>query len=158
MEILKKRGVLESRQGSGYFPKTQNIENDLLQLRRMSEKFADMGIPYNVKILPIEQVPANEVVAQNLNITLNEPVYKICRIFYHEDKNIIIEKSYMPVRLFPSLTEENLYVKLDFIESETEYKIVSAFQRIRAVGADAFLVKNFNVPINRTLKESYMHN
>lgn len=104
LEILRREGILYSKHGSGTYliDSTRKIENDLSELRSLSEMIRNAGIVECVPQLTISyEYPSSEV-AQMLHISTEDSVCVIKRTRYSDAGAICSSVNYIPA----SLTDE----------------------------------------------------
>lgn len=132
LDTLEKRGAIFQQRGSGIFVRRQRREGyvSLLINRGFSANFKEREIRY--KALKVEQTVADEEVANNLHINVNDPVYEIERIVYMDGEKLCKEVSYFPVEVVPYLNKEIAEQSI-FHYLETAYKMNISF-------ADVYLV------------------
>ena len=132
LDTLEKRGAIFQQRGSGIFVRRQRREGyvSLLINRGFSANFKEREIRY--KALKVEQTVADEEVANNLHINVNDPVYEIERIVYMDNEKLCKEVSYFPVEVVPYLNKEIAEQSI-FHYLETAYKMNISF-------ADVYLV------------------
>ncbi|MCT7790611.1 MAG: GntR family transcriptional regulator, partial [Lactobacillus crispatus] len=79
----------------------------------------------------------DEKVQEYLDINQAEPVYDIVRLRIYDDQPLMIEHTYMPVKLVPNLTKDILYGSIyDYMHEKLKLKFGHAYRRIKAVKAD----------------------
>ncbi|EEJ71161.1 GntR family transcriptional regulator [Lactobacillus ultunensis] len=80
-----------------------------------------------------------------LNIDQTEPVYDIVRLRIYEEEPLMIEHTYMPVKLVPGLTKDVLHASVyDYMHKKLNLKFGHAYRRIRAVKANKYDEKYLN--------------
>lgn len=81
----------------------------------------------------------DEQMQKNLEIKKTEPVYNILRLRLYNDKPLILEHTYMPVKLVPDLDESILHKSIyDYIHKNLNLKFGHAYRKIRAVKPDKY--------------------
>ncbi|MCF0146865.1 MAG: GntR family transcriptional regulator [Clostridium sp.] len=136
LDLLVTEGLIVKRRGSGTFVKdiSQN-EIDNLSIKNQFAGFTATMVGHNVetKILDFKIINAEDKVAENLKIEKDDFVCLIHRVRYVDGKAIVIEKTYMPLYLFPSIkrvdVEGSIY---SYIEDKLKYKIQSCHSTVRA--------------------------
>ena len=102
-------GLLYSQQGKGTFvaPRKFRIE----WAHEMAGFHADMarrGLQVKVRVLEQAVVPADQRVAEELNLRLGDPVVKIVRLRFADEQPFDIATNYTPWVIFPGLEKEDL--------------------------------------------------
>lgn len=102
-------GLLYSQQGKGTFVAPRKFRIEWAQ--EMAGFHADMarrGLAVKVRVLEQKIVPADQRVADELSVTLGDPVVKIVRLRFVEEKPFDIATNYTPWVVFPGLEKEDL--------------------------------------------------
>lgn len=87
----------------------------------------------------------NENIQKYLCLKHSEPVYNIVRLRIVDDSPLIIEHTYMPVKLVPNLDENILHKSIyQYIHKELKLKFGHAYRKIRACKADQYDQKYLN--------------
>lgn len=108
LEQLRREGILYSKHGAGTYllDSTHKIENDLSELRSLSEMIRGAGIvECTPEVTITDEQPAEEV-AQMLRIENNEPVCVIKRTRYSESGVICSSVNYVPASLADDLDRD----------------------------------------------------
>ncbi len=137
LDILRKEGIIFSRQGSGTYIK-QNV-NLLAKLDTMSDEYvgltkstAGKGV-ITSEIIDFDIRFPNELEQKNLLITAHEPVYEIRRLRFLNKQPLLLEYTIMPNSCIPGITESVLYHSIySYIEEELKLVIGAATRHIRA--------------------------
>ena len=67
-----------------------------------------MGKHPETKILAFKKIEATKYLAGHMNVQLGEPLFQLDRLRLADDLPMMIEKSYLPVKLFMTLSRELL--------------------------------------------------
>ncbi len=105
-------------------------------------------------------MPAPPAIASQLRIQINERIYFSRRVRYVEGKPLMLEDSYMPVKLFRTLSLAHLEgSKFDYIEQECGICISGNYESLTPVLADKQLATVLNIeehtPLLRITSLSY---
>ncbi|MBR0600196.1 GntR family transcriptional regulator [Sinanaerobacter chloroacetimidivorans] len=105
LELLRREGILYSKHGAGTYllDDTHKIENDLSELRSLSEMIRNAGIEEGAPKLTITSEYPSAEVAQLLRLTKEESVCVIKRIRYSEAGAICSSINYIPGTLADEL-------------------------------------------------------
>lgn len=105
LDILAKSGYIERRQGSGIYVK-MNADNikERIPLNGNSARFPKNQL--HTRVIQFDIVRSPKDVAEKLQITTEDFVYKIERVRILKNKPIIIEYVYMPISVIPGLTKQ----------------------------------------------------
>ena len=126
-------GLLYREKGRGTFVSSPKLEQSLNSLTSFTEDMLSRGYKPSSKILVFEKhIPSNEI-AKDLLLDEGEEVYLVMRIRNADEIPMAIERTYIPVKLFPNLDEEKLdgsFYRL--VEMDYGYKIGHAIQELEA--------------------------
>lgn len=135
LDMLVQEGMLHRKRGLGSFVMSKSSihkrtllqEDELLGLTRsVKEKVKS-------KVLEFELMFADEKIAQNLNINVNDSVYNILRLRLIDGKPCILERTYMSTNLINGIDMKVLEGSIyNYIEQNLGYKIASAKKMTRA--------------------------
>lgn len=141
---LVNEGKLCRKRGYGTFVTEPKIERKVARLVSFYTNMEEAGLRPSSVILQKKVVQATDTARDILNLQKGEMVVKIIRLRLANDEPIAIGKSVIPVRLCPSLAEENLDgvgSLTQFMEQKGGCKIAYAEQRMQAVDADSYQAK-----------------
>ncbi len=102
-------GLLYTVQGKGTFVAARKFRIEWAQ--EMAGFHADMarrGLQVKVRVLEQAIVPADQRVAEELNLQPGDPVVKIVRLRFVDDQPFDIAANYTPWAVFPGLEKEDL--------------------------------------------------
>ncbi|MCO7176265.1 GntR family transcriptional regulator [Sporolactobacillus kofuensis] len=133
MELVN-AGILVRIKGKGTFVANHyKIEKNLLGLDGFSEDMIRRGMTPGSQILDFSRTLPSSNVSKHLGLKTSEEVFEIKRVRLANDEPIGIEISYLPVRVFPELTEKKADPSLyQYIEKECGLKIHHAEQSLEA--------------------------
>ena len=130
---LVSSGLLYREKGRGTFVSSPKLEQSLNSLTSFTEDMLSRGYKPSSKIINFEKlIPPNEI-AKDLLLDEGEEVYFVMRIRNADEIPMAIERTYIPVKLFPNLDEEKLdgsFYRL--VEMDYGYKIGHAMQQLEA--------------------------
>ncbi|USS86063.1 GntR family transcriptional regulator [Fructilactobacillus cliffordii] len=111
LSILAQQGVIFKKRGSGTFVNPLYLKNKSI----FRYEGSNLGITNNLKtegyepsirVLDFQVIPAPAEVKESLFLQDEEFVYEIKRLRLLNDQAIIIETSYIPIKIAPALTRE----------------------------------------------------
>lgn len=147
VSLLIEWGLVERRHGSGTFLVKKDIHQETTHLTGMVEVMNTQGKSVVSKVLTFEIIPAPPAIAWQLRIPPNTQIYFSRRIRFVEGKPLMLEDSYMPVKLFRTLSLAHLEgSKFDYIEKECGIVISGNYESLTPVLADKQLAMSMNVP------------
>ena len=120
---LEREGYIYRKQGKGTFVAVRPIEQKLTKLYTLREGIAAKGmVPLN-KILSFKSISPDKKVQTALALSDSDKVYELIRCCYASDIPYALETSYIPVSLYPDMTE-------DMIAENGLYKTMQSFNII----------------------------
>ncbi len=148
------------RHGSGTFVARKDVHHETTNLTGLVEVLRRQGKEVQSQVLQFEVMPAPPAIASQLRIQINERIYFSRRVRYVEGKPLMLEDSYMPVKLFRSLSLGHLEgSKFDYIEKECGITISGNYESLTPVLADKQVASLLNVaeqtPLLRITSLSY---
>ena len=140
LQELEREGVIVRRKGKGTFIAEPKIVEGLVEkLTGFYGDMVDKGLKPQTRVLRQTVIPADEKVAQYLEIPVGTQVVEIYRLRSVNDEPIQIVTTYIPYELCPKcaevdLTDRSLY---EFLEKECQLFIARGRRFIEAVSANA---------------------
>ncbi|MFP3357359.1 GntR family transcriptional regulator [Planococcus sp. SIMBA_143] len=126
-------GLLYREKGRGTFVASPKVEQPLNGLTSFTEDMESRGMVPSSKLIGFEILEPEIDVAHELQLEQGDQVYFVERIRFADDKPMAIERTFLPVKRFPNLTEESFGGSLyAVIETEQQLKISRATQRMEA--------------------------
>ncbi|AUD15353.1 MULTISPECIES: GntR family transcriptional regulator [unclassified Planococcus (in: firmicutes)] len=126
-------GLLYREKGRGTFVASPKVEQPLNGLTSFTEDMESRGMVPSSKLIGFEILEPESDVAQELQLSHGDQVYFVERIRFADDKPMAIERTFLPVKRFPDLTEESFQGSLyAVIENQQQLKISRATQRMEA--------------------------
>lgn len=107
---LEARGVLEripGRQG-GTFIRQPRIECDITGLAGFTEQLRRGQLRATARIVSTDVVSASRMTAKALELSCGAEVYEVVRVRMARQQPLALERSYLPVELFPGLLSKRL--------------------------------------------------
>lgn len=130
---LVNEGLLYREKGRGTFVAVPKVEQPLNGMTSFTEDMQARGLVPSNKLLSFEKMMPDQNIAKELRLDRKEEVYLVERIRYADEKPMAIERTYLPVKLFPKLSREALKGSLySLIEQEQKQSISHASQRMEA--------------------------
>ena len=126
-------GLLYREKGRGTFVANPKVEQPLNGLTSFTEDMESRGMRPSSKLIGFEILDPESDVAQELQLNDGDQVYFVERIRFADGKPMAIERTFLPVKRFPDLTEESFQGSLyAVIENNQQLKISHATQRMEA--------------------------
>ncbi|HEX4501604.1 MAG TPA: GntR family transcriptional regulator [Scandinavium sp.] len=146
VELLIEWGLVERRHGSGTYVLKKDIYQQTTNLTGMVEVMMTQGKTVISKVLAFEVIPAPPAIASQLRIPVDTQVHFSRRIRYVDGKPLMLEDSYMPVKLFRTLSLAHLEgSKFDYIEKECGITISGNYESLAPILADKQLAMSMNL-------------
>ncbi|TDL31861.1 GntR family transcriptional regulator [Jeotgalibacillus sp. S-D1] len=135
---LVNEGLLYREKGKGTFVSDEKIEQPLQGLTSFTEDMLSRGMEPSNELLSFETLTPSPDIANKLHIQNMEEVYLVKRIRHADRRPMAIESTYIPVKLFPSLTSAKVLGSFyQYIQEEEQLAIGGASQFIEAALADS---------------------
>ena len=126
LDLLVSWGLVERRHGSGTFVSRKDVHHETTNLTGLVEVLRQQGKEVQSKVLQFEVMPAPPAIASQLRIQVDERIYFSRRVRYVDGKPLMLEDSFMPVKLFRNLSLAHLEgSKFDYIEQTPLLRITS---------------------------------
>ena len=122
---LQQEGMIHSVPGLGTFVSDHRMSKRLTFVS-FSQEVIERGMTPSSKIVSaIKTTVKDQVVAESLNISLGDPVYKVERVRFADKIPMALEESYISAALIPGLLDQNLSESLYDILKNTYEKPVT---------------------------------
>lgn len=163
---LKEEGYVISEQGKGVFLVKPKFEQSLLRFYSIGREMQNKQLDFRTKVLSKEITKPTKGIQEALDILEEEDLNKIVRVRYLDNEPLIIESIFIPVKICPSLLEENLedIPLYDILEGKYKLRILKVRETLEPVllkreeakilgiktGLPAFLVERVTYLIDET--------
>lgn len=122
---LQQEGMIHSVPGLGTYVSDHRMSKRLTFVS-FSQEVLERGMTPSSKIVSaIKTTVKDQAVAESLNISLGDPVYKIERVRFADKIPMALEESYVSASLIPGLLDQNLSESLYEIFKNTYEKPVT---------------------------------
>lgn len=145
---LVNEGLLERRQGAGTFVARPKISYDASELISYDQALRSRGTKIAKQLLEFSEVQASQRLAENLQIEIGQPLYRVVLLHLGNQVPMIIERAFFPCTRCPDLQEYDLE-KTSIYDLLTErYGMGPAVidQTLEAVVAEDIIAKQLRVP------------
>lgn len=130
---LVNEGLLHREKGRGTFVASPKVEQPLNGLTSFTEDMKARGMAPSNKVIHFGKGLPEPDIAGELHLVAGEEVFTVERIRYANEKPMALERTYIPVKLFPDLSERDLAGSLySLIEQQQQLAISHASQRMEA--------------------------
>ncbi len=109
LKELEGLGYIYKRQGKGTFVSNLWKERqDLADIYSFTKQMQDIGKSPKTQLLKFEVLSADTLVANQLDINLQEKIIRMDRLRIADNETMMIETTYLPYKLFPTLTSTDI--------------------------------------------------
>lgn len=130
---LVNSGLLYREKGRGTYVANPKLEQPLMGLTSFTEDMRARGMEPSSKVLRFEKIVPPFDIASDLLLEQGEEVFFVVRIRSANDKPMAIERTYIPVKIYPELDEKKIMGSLyALIEAKFHQKIGNAIQQMEA--------------------------
>lgn len=130
---LVNSGLLYREKGRGTYVANPKFEQPLMGLTSFTEDMRARGMEPSSKVLRFEKIVPPVDIAHDLLLERGEEVFFVVRIRYANAKPMAIERTYIPVKIYPDLDEKKVMGSLyALIEARFHQKIGNAIQQMEA--------------------------
>lgn len=131
IKLLVQEGLLYKIQGSGTYVSDNKFEHNIYSLRGFTEEMHALNKPTRNKVLTFSLTKPDARIQQILGLEDGEEVFFVRRQRYVEETPLVVENTYLPVKLFPDLSYELMEgSKYEYIEKVKQMKIKESFQEV----------------------------
>ena len=131
---LINRGYVQVRQGSRVRVIYEPVERNVFKIggiESFKEAATRNGFSYSTKVVKLEEIVADEEIAEKTGFKVGEELYDVRRVRYINDKDLIFDKNYFLVSAAHGLTEEiaenSIY---DYLENVLKMKIMTSKRKM----------------------------
>ncbi|KIS03663.1 GntR family transcriptional regulator [Paucilactobacillus wasatchensis] len=138
LNMLAQQGIIFKKRGSGTFINPLYLKNQSLFNYEgtnlgVTDSFHLEGKKPTVKLLDYQVVPASKELQQDLFLNDNDFVYQVKRLRLFDDKPIIIETGYIPIKVVPALTPDVVKGSIfNYLEDVEGKSVTKSFMSILA--------------------------
>jgi len=151
--VLTEQGLIKSQHGIGNFVTRPMLEQPVDILVGFSDNMLKKGIQPSARLLDLKATGADQLLANEFQIPLGEPVFAIRRLRLADKMPAALEYSYFPQRYVPGLDQHDLERRSIYAILAEEYNIVlaGAVQTLEPVVALAYQAKLLEIPAGAPL-------
>lgn len=145
LQTLEAAGVVYRVQGAGTFVSGSKVSKTL-RLTSFTEDMHDRGITPGSRVIAADEVLSGIAVANDLQITPDDPVLRLVRLRLADDEPMCLETTYLASKLAPNLLAEDLSTSLYDRLDRLNLRPVRAEQLVRAIAIEGFEAGMLAVP------------
>ncbi|WP_249260806.1 GntR family transcriptional regulator [Virgibacillus pantothenticus] len=134
LQELEREGYIYKLHGKGTFVAAASIEQNLVKLYSFTEEMKKMGKTPMTKVLSFKEIAIEARLANKMDLEPLDEVYEVVRLRLADDQPLMYETSYLPKKLFPHLTKEQLIEKpmYDLFLQDYQVHVTKAVERFSA--------------------------
>ncbi len=131
---LEKEGYIYRLHGKGTFAAPKSYNQDLLKLYSFTEEMKALGKIPTTKVLSFNEIAIDEWLANKMDLMPSAEVFKVVRLRLADNEPLIYETSYLPKKMFPQLTADDLVKRpmYDVFREDYQIKVTKAVERFSA--------------------------
>lgn len=130
LDILLEENLIEKKKGYGSFVKS-SFNEELNPLKGFTKSINKFKISNKTIVIKFRLIKAPDYIARSLNLRKDEKVHYCERIRYINNIPEILEKSYIPYKLFPNMKRKDLKgSKYKYVVEETGEEISKNIRKI----------------------------
>lgn len=157
IQILVKNEYVKKIQGSGthiIYSQKKTMLDRSAKIISFSDEMRLLNKEPSSHIIGFELIHAGPQLAEELSLSIGDPVFLYKRVLLGDDFPYCFEKGYLPVKFFPDFTITHLLKsKIEYIEREKGFEIDYSHQLVHAILADETLTNLLKVEGNTPLLE-----
>jgi len=161
LDELRKLGLIESRQGKGYFVRRLQVVQDLGRLQGFGEIMAPLGIDVRSEVIEQTELPASAELQRSLALEKGASVVRISRVRIVGGAALSYDVSHFPIDIGQRLMQLDLG-RVDIfalLERELGIEIGYADIALNVVTADEMLARRLAIgkgdPLVRIVRLTY---
>ena len=104
LQLLELEGLIIRQQGKGTYIPGKELEQDLLGIHDFAKRLHKQGHRPSFIIESIKVQEPNKLIAQILGLTEGESVYRIERIKLEDERPLMFERIFLPIKFAPDLS------------------------------------------------------
>lgn len=150
---LVHQGYLERKRKRGTLVKKVKIEQEFTHLiESYSEEMSAKGIYPKTNLLYFKEEKANSEVSKNLQLPLNEPVFKLVRLRYANNQPTVIVTTYVPKRRVPELINYD-FAQVSLYSTLEKYhlKVTRVIRKLEVLAASETTANLLNITVNEPI-------
>lgn len=137
LQELDLEGYIYKLHGKGTFVAPKSYNQNLVKLYSFTEEMKKLGKTPRTKVLLFKEVVADERLADIMKLEPLAKVFQVIRLRLADDEALLYETTYVPVHIFPQLTEADLKQRpmYDIFREDYHIRVTKAVERFSATSA-----------------------
>ena len=146
---LEKKGYIYKIQGCGTFVSSRVLKQKLLKFYSFTEEMKKQGKIPESKIISFKEKEAGEKIGLELKIDKSEKVFELIRLRIADGEEMMYEKTYLPVKKFPSLSKKDLLESplYDILQVRYGINFSKAVERFSVLSCEDDIAKILSIDI-----------
>lgn len=134
LQELEREGYIYKLHGKGTFVAPKSYNQHLVKLYSFTEEMKALGKKPATTVLSFEEIMVDERLARKMECQLNDVVFRTVRLRLADGEPLMYETSYVPKKLFPGLTKEDLIERpmYDIFHEDYQIGVTKALERFSA--------------------------
>ena len=138
LKVLVGQEIILSVQGSGHYVNDRKQDQNIYQLIGFNEESHQLNKLSKNEVLIFQVMSAEPRITRILELPENERVYYVERLRFMDEKPVMLEKTWMPLSLFPDLSFDTMtQSKYHYVEHIKGLKIKKSLQELEPVNPDS---------------------
>ncbi|MGE5588767.1 MAG: GntR family transcriptional regulator [Clostridia bacterium] len=149
VDELVRDGLVIRQKGLGAFIAPPRHSSSVTMLTSLTEDLIEKGFHPGTEILDFSVVPATEDLARRLILSPGEKVFRVERRRFADDKVVALNLSYIPCRLCPTLSRQDVAVGSLYGVLEAKYGlcIKKASRDFEMIEAGEYEARLLEIPV-----------
>ncbi len=133
LSVLEREGWIYREKGKGSFAAVRRVEHEVSDLVSTTADMQRRGWALQTRVISIKEISAPRHVAQALEISINAPVYELCRLRLVDDEPLSLQTTFAPAALCPNLVQNDLTQSLYYLyENRYNLRLWTGRETLRA--------------------------
>ena len=146
LAALVHEGLIERKRGKGSWVVEPRIDQQLIELTGFVEDMLSRGLEPEARVISMEVVEADVIVAEELRIPEGSEVMRIERVRSADRRPILFDVSYLPLEIGQRVIDEDLKRPIfEILEGDLGVALSEADYHIRAVAAEEPIATHLGV-------------
>lgn len=134
LQDLEREGYIYKQHGIGTFVASKSYNQNLVELYSFTSEMERLGKKPTTEVLSFDVISIDDRLAKKMNLNILEEVFKVVRLRFADGQPLMYETSYLPKKLFPNLTKNDLNSRpmYDVFYQDYEIGVTKATERLTA--------------------------
>ncbi|EQB38046.1 MULTISPECIES: GntR family transcriptional regulator [Virgibacillus] len=124
LQELEREGYIYKLHGKGTFVSASTFNQHLVKLYSFTEEMRKLGKTPSTRVLSFKEIAVEDRLAEKMNVQPLDEVYQVVRLRLADDEALMYETSYLPKKIFPYLTKEQLMRAPMYDVFSRDYQVV----------------------------------